>query len=327
VSGHNEVHLNSILLTLARVFNSFGATIESLEVHYKDENYVYEIKSNPTTKVISVEYINSLIGVNLNATTIISLSKKMMYLAKRYDKESIEFTIPAYKFDIWSACDIVDDIARALGYNNIDSQSPKIPTNAKQIGFSITRQQIRQICTNLGLLELYTYMLSSTHNQFEKMRLLSQKQEYVKLKDAAEEGINMVRTHLISELLYSLHLNRKVKYPQRVFEVGMTIQKDNEQDTKARNEWHLASCLAGPDITYTQIKEICDSILKLLGIFERVEYVEISHSSYVEGRCAQILYDNQQLGIIGEIHPEVLNNFGLIVPISAFEINLELLRE
>ncbi|MFP4401779.1 MAG: phenylalanine--tRNA ligase subunit beta [Candidatus Nanoarchaeia archaeon] len=327
VSGHNEVHLNAILLTLAQVFRSFGAEIESLDVKYVDDDYTYRVDSTPSTKIISIEYVNSLIGLKLSGDEIVQLSNKMMYQARQVDKHSIEFTIPAYKFDVWSACDIVDDIARAYGYNNIESVSPQIPTNAEQIGFSITRNSIRNSCAQLGLIELYTYMLTSTQNQFEKMNKDIVSQKFVKIKDAAEDGINMMRTSVISELLYSLHLNRRVKYPQKVFEVGMTIQEDETCDTKARNEWHLASCLAGPEITYTQIKEVCDSLFKLLGVFDNIEYIEAKDESFIEGRCAQILYNSEKLGVIGELHPQVLDNFGMIVPVSAFEINLEVFRE
>lgn len=326
VSGHNEHHLNSVLTTLVSVLQVMGGEIESMQVEYAHENYTYELNLDPKIKTVSREYISSLIGVKLQNKDIIKLSKKMMYKVKELNKEELEFTIPCYKLDIFSSCDIADDVARAYGYNNIESVSPQIPFIGEEIEFSRLRRDIRQICTQQGNLELYTYMLTSTRNQFDKMCKDLSKKEFVNIKDAAEDGINMMRTRLIAEMLYSLHLNRKVKYPQKVFEVGMTIQPDDSQDTKARNEWHLANVLAGPQISFTQIKEMADSLFKMIGIFDDIEYIENSKESFIGGRCAQIMYKNQKLGVIGELHPQVIQNFGLLVPISAYEINLEVLR-
>ena len=326
VSGHNEHHLHNILVTLVSALHVMGAEIESMQVEYAHENYMYELNLDPKVKVITQQYISSIVGVELSNKEIIELGKKMMYQVKELNNDELEFTIPCYKLDVFSACDIADDIARGYGYNNIKSVAPQIPVNSEQINFSRLRREIRQFCANQGNLELYTYALTSTQRQFDLMSRDAEQEECIKIKDAAEEGINMMRVELIPEILYSLHLNRKVKYPQKVFEVGMTIQRDENQDTKARNQWHLANVLAGPQISYTQIKEMADSLFSTLGVFEDIEYIETSRVSFIEGRCAQIMYKNKKLGIIGELHPKILENFGLLVPVSAYEINLEVFR-
>ena len=302
-----------------------GADVESMKVEYLD--HTYEVDLSPSKKEMKSEYINSLIGLSLSDEEIVKLAHKVMFEAKIVSEGVLEFILPAYKFDVWTDCDIADDIARAYGYNNIVSVSPKIPVLSDQIEFSLFRKQVRQTCANQGMLELYTYMLTSTENQFDKMGKNADEEEFVKIKDAAEDGINMMRTSVIPEILQSLHLNRKSKYPQSVFECGMTIQVDENVDTKARNEWHLAAALAGPDMSYTQIKEKCDSLFTILGVSEDITYQESSRVSFIEGRTAEILYKGEKLGIIGELHPSVLTNFGMLVPVSAYELNLELFRE
>lgn len=324
-SGHNEQHLDAVLKTLLTTFSQMGADVESMKVEYS--NHTYEVDLSPSKKEMKSQYINSLIGLDLSDDEIVKLAHKVMFEANIKSQGIIEFILPAYKFDVWSDCDIADDIARAYGYNNIVSVSPKIPVLSEQIEFSLFRKKVREICASQGMLELYTYMLTSTENQFDKMNKDVESQNFIKIKDAAEDGINMMRTRVIAELLQSLHLNRKVKYPQKVFEVGMTVQKDETADTKARNEWHLGAALAGPDMSYTQIKEHCDSLLKMIGVFDEIEFIETSRKSFIEGRCAEVLLNGSKLGIIGELHPSVLTNFGLLVPVCAYELNLELFRE
>ena len=327
-SGHNEQHLDAVLKTILTTLYTMGATIETMDVEY--DTYTYCVDLSTSTKVMSVEYINSLIGLCLTSKEIQKLAQKVMYEVSIIDESTLEFTIPCYKFDVWSECDIADDIARAYGYNAIESVSPKIPVSSEQIEFSVFKKNVREICAQQGMLELYTYMLTSTENQFDKMGKRVDEnvevQNFVRIKDAAEDGINMMRTQVLAEMLHSLHLNRKVKYPQKVFEVGMTLQRDESVDTKVRNEWHLAVCLAGAEMSYTQIKEYCDSLFKVLGVFDEIEYVKECDLSFIEGRCAKIVFKGETLGVIGEFHPKVLTNFGLLVPVSAYEINLEVFR-
>ncbi len=319
VSGHNLNHLDNILKVLATTFVEFGCEVESIKVDYSDKS-TYELSLDSTTDTISLEYVNKLIGVNLKEDEIKNLLPKVQYQCKAIKEGEIIVEVPCYKSDVFYDCDIADDIARAYGYNNIIPKFPTIDSLGEELDITNFRNQIRSQLVSLGFLELYTYMLTSTKDQFELMNLEIEK-EIIKINDSAEEGINMVRTWILPENLKSLTINRKNKYPQKVFECGFTIQKDKSQETKARNELHLSVSIADPQSNYTKIKEIIDTLNTLNNW--NLKFEKLKHNSFIEGRCAKIIFKGQEVGFLGELNPKVLENNNLIVPISSLELNIE----
>jgi len=324
-SAYNLHHLDNILKVLVTTFIEMGAIAQSVEVIYEDENITYELDLSNSFDEIDVEQVNNLIGINVKSNEIEALLNKVMYGVKSVKGSKIEVEIPCFKSDVWHDVDISDDIARAYGYNNIVPTFPNIATVGEHLEFSQFKEQISETCVRLGFLEVYTYMLTSTITQFKKMGLKDDKSKFIKLQDTQDQGINMVRTLILPDNLESLHINRKNKYPQKIFENGFTIQPDDKADTEAINETHLCISIAGPQSNYTQIKGVLDTILKLNEIDFKVEESNLSY--LIEGRQAKIMLKGQNVGFIGELHPEILNNFGLLVPVAVFEINLEKIFE
>ena len=177
----------------------------------------------------------------------------------------------------------------------------------------------------LGFLETYTYMLTSTETQFKEMNIPEKKYSYIRLNNTEEQGLNMVRVQILPETLTTLRINRKNKYPQKIFENGLTIQPNEFVDTKAINESHLCVAIADPKSNYTSIKGILDTLFTLEKIDFKVE--ESSLEFLIEGRRANIMVRGHNVGFIGELHPQILENFKLIVPVSVLEINLEKIWE
>ena len=329
ISGHNLAVLDSMLKMLATTFIEMGAGVEAVKVEYEGaENYVLDLKNRTAT--IDVNFVNKLIGIAISVAQAKKLLEKMMYTVRSVKGSVITVEIPCFRSDVWHDVDIADDIARAYGYNNIAPRFPNISTVGGHLPFSLLRERVAESLVSMGYLELYTYLLSSTRDQFELMGRKADgvKGKYVRLIDSADEGINMCRTLILPEILKSLHINRKNKYPQSVFENGFTLQVDDSVDTGARNEAHVAVAFADPKSNYTIIKGVLDSFARLHEL--KLSFKEGSAKKYpyfIEGRVAEVVLGKQVVGVVGEIHPFVLSNFGLLVPVSAFELNLEKIWE
>jgi len=320
-SGHNLVHLDNILKVLVTTLIEMGCEAESIEVEYEDQNN-YILNLDSYTDVVNLDYINKLIGINIDKEEVKTLASKVMFNVKNITEDGdITFEIPAFRNDIWDDSDIADDIARAYGYNNIVPTFPSISSVGEHIPFSQFKESITENMIRLGFLETYTYMLTSTQVQFKDMGIDENKYSYIKISDSAEQGINMVRLQILPETLTTLRINRKNKYPQKIFENGLTIQPDEEVDTGAKNESHLCVAIADPKSNYTQIKGVLDTVFKLEGIDFKVEESDLDF--LIEGRRANIFVKGHNVGFIGELHPQILENFSLIVPVSVLEINLE----
>jgi len=107
-----------------------------------------------------------------------------------------------------------------------------------------------------------------------------------------------------------LENNKNREYPQRIFEIGQCI------DSKGKESMKLAAVITHSKTNYAEIKSIATGLLENIGADLKLK--GLKHKSLIEGRAAAI-----GSGFFGEIHPKVLENFGLEVPVTAFEFNLD----
>lgn len=321
ISGFNLTYLDNLLKVLTTTFLELGCKAESVIVEYEGSDN-YELNLDNSTDVVSLDYINKLIGINVSADEVRELAMKIMFGVEKVDGDNITFTIPCYRTDVWHDSDIADDIARAYGYNNIVPCLPEIATVGSTLEVSDFRDRLGNTLVNFGFLELYSYMLTSTKTQFSKMGFSEPDMKFEKLIDSEDQGLNMVRVRVLPEILESLLINRKNKYPQKVFENGFTIQKDDSCDTGAMNVRHLCSAIADPKANYTHIKGVLDTFMKMNNLDFEIR-VKDDFSFLIAGRSAEILVGGEVVGFIGELNLEVLRNFGLLVPVAVFELDID----
>lgn len=313
-TGYNLTHLDNILKVLVTTLLEMGGKAESVIVDYGEEKY--ELNLDNHKDEIDVGFVNEWIGINIKTKEAEKLLRRMCYKVSEIKGNKIKVEIPPYRSDIWHDVDIADDIARAYGYNNIKPKIPEISSNGEHLSKSIKKEKITDNLVGMGFLELYTYMLTSREVQYTKMKI--KEKNSIKIINSAEEGINTVRTLILPEQLIALNINRKCGYPQKVFENGFVINNDE-------NEEHICVSISEPKSNYTKIKEVFDMLVKINGWDLKLK--EKEYAFLIKGRSASILHKNKEIGFIGEIHPEILDNFGLLVPVNCFEINIKELIE
>jgi phenylalanyl-tRNA synthetase beta chain len=321
MTGPNMQLLDNMLKVLVTTFIDLGAEAEAIKIEYGKE--VYELKLDEIKDEIDINFVNKIIGMNITPEQAAPLLQKMMYRVNSTKGSKIKVSIPSYRSDIWHDLDIADDIARGYGYNNIVPRFPTIASSGTRLPLSRFRDSMTGTMVALGFTELYTFMLSSSENQFDKMSTTPG--NYIRISGSVDQGINMVRTMILPEHLTALNFNRKHKYPQKIFENGFTIQEDVTAETGARNQPTLSCSIAGPHANYTQIKEVLDTIGSLHSL--KISVKPSSHSFLIPGRQADVYAGKQLIGWIGELHPEVLDKSGLLVPVSSFELRVDTARQ
>jgi phenylalanyl-tRNA synthetase beta chain len=176
----------------------------------------------------------------------------------------------------------------------------------------------REICIGLGLQEVLNYTLNSKDNLAEKMKV---KCNLVEIENPVSSNWSVFRNSLIPGCLSFLSSNKHVEYPQKIFEIGDVVEIDDSQETKTRDIRKLVVLLTDGMISYENISSVLGSLMDNLGIVYKLE--EMKSEKFVEGRCASVMVKNKVVGGIGEIHPEVIENFGLEMPVVVLEISLE----
>jgi phenylalanyl-tRNA synthetase beta chain len=120
-----------------------------------------------------------------------------------------------------------------------------------------------------------------------------------------------------------LSKNIHVEYPHKIFEVGDVVIVDETQESRTKTLKKVACAIADKKSSYEDISSVADAFLSYFGARHR--YVKTSHKSFIPGRVAKVLACERAIGIIGEIHPYVLNNWGIEKPVSAFELDVGML--
>jgi phenylalanyl-tRNA synthetase beta chain len=172
----------------------------------------------------------------------------------------------------------------------------------------------------LGFTEALNFVLTNEVDHYQKMR--RKPDGLVTLANPVSTDYSIIRNDLLPSLMNNLAVSKHHVFPQRMFEVSDVITLDDKSETFTERRIHLAVVSSHPTATFTEIKSILESLLMNLG-FSDWTLKETSHPSFLEGRAATVSLGDIELGIVGEIHPQVLNNFELENPTGAFEVHLQ----
>nr|WP_206205602.1 phenylalanine--tRNA ligase subunit beta [Thermococcus sp. CX2] len=311
--------LKKIMLALNVVVTALaerGGKIKSVKVVYKD----FEIETpdlTPKTFEVELDYIKRLAGIELSDVEIKDLLERMFYEVELVDGKA-KLKYPAFRDDIMHARDVLEDVLIAYGYNEIEPEEPKLAVQGRGDKFVGFEDAVRELMIGFGLQEVMTFNLTNKEAQFAKMNI--PEEDIVEIENPISLKWSALRKWLIPSLLEFLSQNTHEEYPQKIFEVGKATLIDESRETKTISESKLAVAIAHPRVTFTEVKEILESVIYHLG-FE-YELKETEHGSFIPGRVGKIIVNGQEIGIIGEIHPQVLENWGIEMPVAAFEIFL-----
>jgi phenylalanyl-tRNA synthetase beta chain len=268
-------------------------------------------------RVISADmgYVDSILGLGLDAKQIITCLKKSRLDAKAVANK-IVCTIPRYRIDISDPIDISEEVAIGYGIYNLEPKFPNSLTTGKKNSLSIYLNAIRETLIGLGMIESLSFLLTSKDVQYKAFGILSKDELSVEGSKSTEHEI--LPNSLVPLLLQSLSYNIHEQYPQELFEIGKTFVKSY---STIEERWSIGAVVAHADASYSNVKSRMQALLRSCFGKEAITIASTNHM-FMEGRCAEVIFDNKPIGVLGEIVPNAVENFRLRVPVAAFEINL-----
>jgi phenylalanyl-tRNA synthetase beta chain len=320
ITGTDYNAIARSLNVLVTALSDMGGTVESVRVNYPDRTVVSPDLS-PQQMKLRIDYANELLGLKLSESKVIQSLRKSRLDAKKISKGVLEVSIPAYRIDIMHEVDLVEEVAVGYGYFRLKPTKPATITTGKQHGASEKANHVRQIMIGLGFIEAMNFILTNEVVHFEKMRQKVSR-EIVKLANPVSTENSIARVELLPSLMKNLADNRHESYPQRLFEVSDVIRISGKTETHSERRLHVAGVCSHPAANFTEIKSIVEALLANLNV-KRWKVKAARNPSFLEGRAATIHVKHRKMGILGEVHPEVITNFELENPVSAFEIDLE----
>ncbi len=266
------------------------------------------------TMLLDPELVNTTLGLDLSSAAMVRSLKKSRLDGKIRGKK-ILCTIPQYRTDIFGPIDLVEEIA--LGYG-IQSMTPTIPQSTlagQKNSLTSLLEAARDIMIGLGYTEVVNFGLSGKHLQYDLVK--RDATNLMSVSDSKSQEHHVLRETLLPGLIDVLSRNIHEPYPQKIFEIGTVF----ERDSPIKEEINLGCLSAHNNVSYTEIKSILQSLLKS-GF--NITGVTKTHDDplFVQGRAASVLIQDKKIGMVGEISPQILDNFKLRVPVAGFEITL-----
>ncbi len=316
VTGEDERVANQSLTILTTGLAERGFELQSVAVKYPHRR-VRTPDLRPRRHRLNARNANEFIGLNLKPRGIAKIAERMRYGIADIWGDTLTLLAPPYRSDLMHEVDIIEDIAIGYGYDRLEPTLPKVVTTGERTPIEQLSERARRVLTGLGFMEVMTYTLTNPRTNFELMRARG---EAAEIANPVSEEYTIIRNSLLPCLLSVLRANRRNSLPQRVFEVGNVAVLDEGVETGVRNVRRAAAAVIGEGAGFTYIKAVAEALLRELGIARGVRPME--HPSFLEGRVAEFLSDGKSLGVVGEIHPEVILGFELEHPVAMFEFDL-----
>jgi phenylalanyl-tRNA synthetase beta chain len=323
----HQTVLNTLnLVTLALVDR--GGKAYAAMVKYPDDPF-YASKTVITPDFssrmmdLSVAYANKVLGLTLSAKEIAECLLTAGLGVDKVDGDSVSVLVPCYRVDVMHPVDLIEDIAVAYGYNNIEPVWRDLPSTG-----GVKREQrlidvAREFMVGLGYQEVLNYTMTNPESLFGKMNC--EKTQLVEIANPKVVTMSCLRSWLLPSLMEFLGSNQSVEFPQKIFELGKVTLLDNTKETKTRDEEWLAAAITHPTASFTEIKSALDAFFMNLGM--RWQIKETLHTSFIEGRVGKIILDGVDVGVLGEVNPIVLESWKLENPVAAFEVNMNKIIE
>jgi phenylalanyl-tRNA synthetase beta chain len=319
---HKTVLTTLNLVTLALIDR--GGKAYSATIHYPEKSNYTEgtvITPNFDNKLfsLSVKNTNQLLGLKLSSKEIVDLLLTAGLGVEKFYEDSVLVLVPCYRVDIMHQVDLIEDIAIAYDYNNIEARWRELPTTGQAKPNQHFINVARELMVGLGYQETLNYTLTNPETLFQKMNVLPAK--IVELSNPKIVTMTCLRNWLLPSLIEFLSANQSVEFPQKIFELGKVTLPDENLETRTRDEDWLSALTVHPNSNFSEIKSVLDSFMGNFGVEWQIK--ETSHPSFIEGRVGKVVAEGVEVGIVGEVNPLVLENWKLENPMSAFEINFQ----
>ncbi len=265
--------------------------------------------------------INAFLGTDISKE---DMAKYLESLEFTVDCDKMTIVAPSFRPDIEGEADIAEEIARLYGYDKIPTS---LLSGSTTVGGKSPKQKaedkINKIMCSQGLNEIMTYTFTSPAI-FDKLRIPAdgELRNTVKITNPLGEDTSVMRTTTIASMLDILSHNYNHRNDSaKLFEIGKIYIPTEAGKIPEEPEIITMGMYGGVD--FYDIKGVCEELFDAMKV-KKVSYVTCTdHPSFHPGRCAKIMIKNEEIGIVGEIHPEVSKAFEIETPCYVAEINLE----
>ena len=271
---------------------------------------VYPVKAEESRVKFEPEKINSLLGTEIAPETMIQYFEK---IDLRYDREANEIVAPTWRQDIHRMADLAEEVARFYGYDKIGTTLPTGEATTGKISYKLRIEEIaRNVAEFCGFSQGMTYSFESP-KVFDKLNLPADDElrKTVVISNPLGEDFSVMRTLPLNGMLTSLstNYNRRNK-DVRLYELANVYLPKSLPLTELPDERMQFTLGMYGEGDFFTMKGVVEEFFDKVGMHKRISYDPQAGKVFLHpGRQADIIYENTVVGYLGEVHPDVLDNY------------------
>lgn len=279
---------------------------------------------------ISWKRVNGLLGIDLSADEMAEILRKLEFKVEVKD-EYMRVEVPSFRQDIEGVADIAEEVARMYGYNNIPMTLMEgTVSRGRKTRKQKLMDRVKDVLVGTGLYEVVTYSFTSP-KVYGSIGITDPQliPKTVRILNPLGEDQSIMRTTLIPSLLEVLSRNRNRGIERcEIFEIGPAfLPKSLPLEDLPEEKPLLTIAEYGPGIDYYDLKGKIEVLLDELGLLDEAEFVPHVHPTFHPGRTALLKLNGKDVGLLGEIHPKVAQNYQLEERVLVAELELDALLD
>ena len=285
---------------------------------------VYPGKRESDSIALRVDRVNHVLGISLKTAEVRKILENLEMKVEEQG-DVLKVTPPTVRLDLVKEIDLIEEVARIYGYDQLPVTLPHGNSESVKTRGQRLRDLAKDTLVGMGYSEIQTYSFVSPKGlDWIHLAENSEYRRMVRLLNPLGEENSVMRTLLTPNMMDALGRNYSRMIPKvKAFEIGNTFFDQGEMEELPKEQESLCVAVYGLEETFFTLKGALVELLTKLGVghlsFER----ETTWETYHPGRCAKVFSGGQELGILGEIHPDVLAQFGIGTKAYNCEINFD----
>jgi len=299
-----------------------GSSIAPLRVVYPD-GHSGETGGCPVIFADSMETtlgrIRSVLGTDLSASRVVEALRAMDYASVRVEGTTVLGVLPPYRRDGIHQVDMIEDIAISLGLGSFQPLLPESFTRGRSAPVEELADSVRLLMVGAGFEEVLRPVLTSMEKVLD---MTGTPEPPVAISNPMTREYGVVRNSLLPGLLEVESASAHASYPHRTFESGEVLTAAG--DGSCATEVMIACLVCGNDADFGDVHSVLGHLCRSRDI--ELSLTPVEDPRFVPGRAAAVMLDGCVSGTVGEVHPAVLEAWGIARPASAFELRLDCLK-
>ena len=311
-----------------------GYTIEPVEVEYSYDTPFGRTVTTPfyfqQSTFCSLARVEKFLGQKLSAEECVAALERMDCRAeKAKDKETASADLvegvrlypPEYRNDFLHAADVMEDVMIGRTMKSFAPMQPRDFTIGRLTPITVFSRKAKEGLIGLGFQEMIYNYLGSRKDFVERMR--GDGSKIIRISNPMSENFEYLRDSILPCLMMSESVSGNAVYPHRSFEVGKVAYLDGRENYGVRTRQHLGFLDSSAEANFNTVSSRLQAIFYYLNREYSVE--ETADERFIPGRVAAIFFKGEQIGVFGELHPALLENWGVTMPCTAAEFDLDAL--